>query len=728
MQLLCRAGLAAASSATSKLDLPQPHRVTDWKSLPQYLRSYCDRTWVRVALLITLGIGARWPALQGQLLWDDNHLVAENPFIRSPFLILEAFRHYLFPDSFGGHYRPVQTISYAFDYVVWNGDTYGFHLSNVLWHVAGGCLLYGLLRQLVRGIGETLPNWNSSGTRVECATILDAAAFVATLLWVVHPVHSAAIDYISGRADSLACVFGAGGWLLYLRGREIGRPIARRVTLSLAALSALLALCSRESGFLWLFLFLFHLFVFDRKAIFRTKLLALACCIALTGVYAGLRQLPARSLVGDAVPSQTHSNRAILMLRALGDYGQLIVWPANLHMERTIIESGEPHENGGWGNAIPFDHLAFAGVIFGGLLLYGAFRPGPTRTIRVFGMSWFLLAYLPTSNLIALNATVAEHWLYLPSVGLFLFVVGCGLELPRRTWKLATVAACLAVVGLSVRSFIRSSDWVTPETFYRRTLQAGGSSVRMAVNLAEIYSQRGENARAESILRKVLHVDPNYWVARNNLGAALSAQGKTAEAEKMYNSASAPSAEERETFPHTWAAALNLARAAHNRNDDNGALTIIDKARRDYPGTWPVLRFEAELLRRTQGPTAAFPLVKKFVEDNWWHCEASIALGRLFSEMGDVAGAEKAWRRASWLDVHDAEALNLMALLSVRRNKLEEACKTQRRAVARQPDQPRQYLLLSDILEKMGRAEESLKTLAEVNRLESMARARLAVN
>ena len=119
---------------------------------------------------------------------------------------------------------------------------------------------------------------------------------------------------------------------------------------------------------------------------------------------------------------------------------------------------------------------------------------------------------------------------------------------------------------------------------------------------------------------------------------------------------------------------------------------------------------------------------QEFVKDNWWHREASIALGRLFSEMGDVAGAEDAWRRASWLDVHDAEALNLMALLSVRQNKLEDACRTQRRAVARQPDQPRQYLLLSDILSKMGRVEEARETLAEVGRMESMARPRVAVN
>lgn len=698
------------------------------EGLVRSLVGYAQRTWLRCLVLVLVGVAARAPSLSGQLLWDDTHLVAENPFIRSPLLVLEAFRHHLFPDSLGGHYRPVQTVSYIFDYLIWNGENYGFHLSNVLWHVLGGCLLYQLLKQLIRLVAGTFRNGDANGSRIETAAILDVTAFFAALLWLVHPVHSAAIDYVSGRADSLACVFACGGWLLYLRAGRIARPLVRRVTYGLAAFSALLALCSRESGFVWLLLFLFFLLAFDKKAAFRMKLVVLACCIALAGVYAGLRQLPPKSLPSEAVTNGSEPHRALLMLRALGDYGQLLVWPANLHMERTILASGDARENTRWKNAIPTEHLFLAGVVFGGILLYGAFRPGPARAIRIFGVSWFLLAYLPISNLIELNATIAEHWLYLPSIGFFIFVAACVIEVPQRARKLAMAAACLAIVGLSVRSFVRSSDWVTPETFYRRTLLAGGTTVRMAVNLAAIYSQRGENARAESILRKVLRVDPEYLVARNNLGSALSGQGRADEAEKMYDSASTPSAADRENFPRTWAAALNLAHAAHNRNDDQSALAIIDKARRDYPGTWKLVSFQAELLRRTQGAAAAFPLVQEFAEDNWWHCEASIALGRLFCEMGDVAGAEDAWRRASWLDIHNVEALNLLAQMDVRLGRFNNAIKAQRRAVSRQPSQPRQYLILSDILVKMGRTDEARLALAQVSQMKAIAEASTAIN
>jgi Flp pilus assembly protein TadD len=284
------------------------------------------------------------------------------------------------------------------------------------------------------------------------------------------------------------------------------------------------------------------------------------------------------------------------------------------------------------------------------------------------------------------------------------------------------------VVVLSLRSAVRSSDWADPETFFRRTFAAGGSSSRIGVNLGVIYALRGEHVKAEAILRKVLEAFPDYPLARNNLAIALSHQGKTKEAEAMFETATNSAAPEKGGYPRTWDAARNLARLRHKEKDDVAAFSILEKALRDYPGNWELVRFQAQMIREIEGPASALPIVKSFVREHWWHAGASITLGGLFLEVGDLSQAEETFRHASWLDVHDAEALNLMALLSVRQNKLEDACKTQRRAVARQPDQPRQYLLLSDILTKMGRTEEARETLGEVSRLESMARPRVAAN
>jgi tetratricopeptide (TPR) repeat protein len=685
----------------------------------QLLATYGQRQWLRCLLLALFGAGVHIPALPGQLVWDDLYLAKDNPFIKSPLLVLEAFRHYLFPDSYAGHYRPVQNISYIFDYLIWNTETYGYHLSSVLWHVGSGILLYFLLRELFSSLGTRWLAQNGGAVSPALASRLSAAAFLFALLWIVHPVHSAAVDYISGRADSLAFFFACAGWLLYIQARKNPRSWFRGGLYVTAALSGLLALCSRESGLMWMLVFLLHTFCFDTRLVLKGKLIVLGVCLMVAAIYGGLRQLPESRPAGVAHSSTAAAPRAVLMLRALGDYGRLMVFPSNLHMERSVSDPVSLANRDSWRNSIRLEYLSLAGAAVLAAFAFGAFRKGAGRNARIFGASWFLLTYLPISNLFPLNASVAEHWLYLPSVGFLIFLAGIAVELPAHFRRGAVALACVAVVALSARSALRSSDWVDPETFYQRTFMAGGSSCRVGVNLAMLYSKRGEHGQAEKILRKVLRVYPDYPVARNNLADVLFRQGKTKEAEAMFDSASRTASEDRHEYPRTWVAALNYARLRHKEKDDQTALTVMEKARGDYPGIWDLISFEAEMLRENRGPAAALSLVQDFSQAHWWHSGASIALGRLHSEMGDPAKAEAAFRHASWLDVHDTEALNLMALLSMRQNKLDDACETQRRALARQPDQPRQYLLLSDILSKMGRAEEAQALLAQVSEMKA---------
>lgn len=683
------------------------------------LSRYAQQGWVRCFALILLGVSVHFPALTGQLLWDDIPLVNDNRLIRSPVLIPEAFRHYLFPDAYDGHYRPIQTISYIIDYLFWNKDPFGYHLSNILCHVLSGVLLYYLLRRLLGALAERWPEKTFARAHINAST----TAFFLALLWMVHPVHSAAVDYVSGRADSLAFLFASAAWLLYLRARDLSGPWTRRALYLLAILSALLSLCSRESGVLWLLLFLLYVFVFDRKPALRTKFLILGTCLALVSAYAGLRQLPEHHSENRVSAGWKPAMRGVLMLRALGDYGRLMVFPSQLHIERSTLEPAGARGEASWRHAVSAEFLTIAGVLVLGAFLVGAFRKGAGQRMRLFGASWFFLTYLPISNLFDLNATVAEHWLYLPSVGFCIFLAGLLLDLPARYRRSTIVFACIAVAALSVRSLIRSSDWVDPETFFRRTFAAGGSSSRIGVNLAVIYAMRGEHAKAEAVLRKVLQAFPNYPLARNNLAIALSHQGKTEEAKAMFETANNSAAPEKGGYPRTWEAARNLARLRHKEKDDVAALTILERAHRDYPGNWELIALHAEILREIEGPGGALPIVQNFVREHWWHAGASIALGGLFAEMADSARAEEAFRRASILDVHDPTALNLIALLKMSQNKLEDACAVQRRAVARQPDQPRQYLILSDILEKMGRGDEARAALAEVAHLQAIVKA-----
>ncbi len=695
---------------TEKPDGNQSPKSQPTQTFIRNLGYFAAKDWLRAGLLAAFAIVIHAPALSGEFIWGDIYLAHDNVFIKSPLLILETFRHYLFLDSYSAHYRPVQNLSFIFDYFFWNDNTYGFHLTNVLLHAIGAVLLYFLLCRLLASLcGGTLT-----------PSHLSWAAFLAAFIWAVHPIHSAAVDYISGRADSLAFVFASGAWLLCLHAAEKRSLRTRLLFYALAATAALLALCSRETACIWLIIFLLHSLFFAQQWPIRAKVGLLCVCAVLLVIYGGLRQLPERRPGAGPQPGWSPSVRTVLMMRALGDYGRLLVFPANLHMERTVFDPELYRSNASWQRSAGTEYLSIFGLTFAALLGLGCAWSGPRRRARIFGAAWFLVGFLPVSNLFDLNATVAEHWLYLPSVGVLLFAAGVVLDLPKRGRPILAGCAGLAVIALSLRTVERSSDWTTAEQFYERTNAAGGTSVRVSLNLGQLYAQRGDYLRAEKTFRGILAAIPNFAIAQSNLANVLYQQGRKEEAEALFVAATAAAPNDRKEYPRTWLAAVNLAGIQRQKNDLPAALKILAQARADYPGIWEIASLESEYLRQNKDSGAALSLISDFARQHWWHYGASLALGRLYAEMGDPERAVTALQHASRLDVHEVEALNLIAHMRLRQNRLADACQAQKRAVARQPDAPRQYLLLSDILERMGQTAEARIAIENVARLRAI--------
>ena len=111
---------------------------------------------------------------------------------------------------------------------------------------------------------------------------------------MVLPVHSAAIDYISGRADSLCFVFAGSAWLLSFRARSsVRRQSQVCLLLRRGAKCGLLSLCSRETGLLWVALFILHCCLFDLGLTKRGKILLVVGCLLVLASYGGCVTCPA---------------------------------------------------------------------------------------------------------------------------------------------------------------------------------------------------------------------------------------------------------------------------------------------------------------------------------------------------------------------------------------------------------------------------------------------------
>ncbi len=659
------------------------------------------RRFLGAAVILFLCLLAYLPAMQGKFLWDDLYLVGANPFFKSPRFIFEVFRHYLYVDSFSAYYRPVQNLSYILDYYFWNQQEFGYHLSNVLFHAASAILLYFVLRRCLRRLGAP------------SAAFAEAAAFCVALIWAVHPVHNAAVAYVAGRADSLAMMFALAGWLLFTGQGTGWRPLVASL---FAPICFLLALCSKEIAFVWIALFLIYLFAFEKDRAWPAKLRITALLLAALAVYLALRHM-----LGNRAPQQSAIDpwpeRLILMFRALGQYTALLFYPANLHMERTLWTGPDftalPH----WFDALRGDWLSLLGLLTVALFVLACASPLPGRKIRIFGVAWFVLGFLPISNLFPLNAQVAEHWIYLASAGYILMLAGfaCALPAPRLRWLAAAIP--VAVLALGIRTAYRAADWADPETFFRQTIAAGGSSDRASLTLAKLYSDRGDYKQSEAILRDALRRFPGYASARINLGINLVNQGRTKEASALLNFSPGAESEIAAHVPSTWTAALNLAHIQYNQHHPDAALAILDGALERYPSTWDLIYYRAQILWITKDASAALPAVRQYAAAHWWHYDSHLMLGELLSSSGDYSGGIALSRDAATLDIHNPAPFEDIARAALRADKLPEALEAQAQAIERSPFQPHEYKIFASILNELHRPAEAEAALREAQLL-----------
>lgn len=467
-----------------------------------------SRRWIRNAfapLLLLLAVLATYaPALRNHFVWDDQALILRDPLIRSWRLIGESFAHFLFTDAGGSNfYRPLQRLSYTLDYAIWFNSPFGYHLSSVLWHAAATIALFIFVREFLPWLGgnERSRSW---------------VAFLAALAWAIHPVQSAAVVYISGRADSLAAFFGFSALFFTLRMFR-ARGNGQWLLGVGAGLCLLASALSKEIGLIFLALALpLALVAKKRRSLLGTGAIVLAVLLA----YLSLRW-PAEHLPPPSPSSTPALVRPVVVARAVAEYAGLLIFPYHLQMERDVEThpfgfSPASLEVAAWRELQTLLGLTLIAVGF--YLLWRVRKRGQIFWPLLFAV----VSYLPVSGIVSLNATVAEHWLYLPSAFLFLAGAAALMSLGSRT-----LFACLLVwlLLLSARTFIRTFDWKDERTFFSRTIADGGDSPRMLINLGGMELSQGRLDPARLALEKALQKEPENALAQLNLAAVkLKAQ------------------------------------------------------------------------------------------------------------------------------------------------------------------------------------------------------------
>jgi Flp pilus assembly protein TadD len=196
--------------------------------------------------------------------------------------------------------------------------------------------------------------------------------------------------------------------------------------------------------------------------------------------------------------------------------------------------------------------LILAGLGYGWLILVAR------RPLAAFGGAWFGLALLPVSQVVPHHELMAEHFLYIPSVGFCLLIAGLldpVLAEPRSA-RVLHGAAALVLALLSLRTVMRNSDWRDDLTLWRKTVQTAPQSARARNNLGAAYLRRGELSLAQAELEAATRIKPDFSTAHGNLGKLHLDRGALASAKTALETAI--TLRPHETIPRLWLGAVLL--------------------------------------------------------------------------------------------------------------------------------------------------------------------------
>ncbi len=455
---------------------------------------------VVILLIVILGIVAYVNCLNGAFIWDDNSFIVENRYIKDIKLIPYYFtaKEALAGSSLcGENYRPFFILSFAIDYFFWKLNSFGYHVTNLLFHILNAILVFYLVATLVRD---------------------KITGLFASLLFLVHPVHTEAVAWISGRADVLFLFFYLIAFGAYIKSRNSKGAVFYFISVFFFTCSLL----SKEMAASLPLLIIAYDLIFKIKERFVAKMARYLPFFAILEIYIITRF----NVIGKLAQSRYWTGSAyttfLTMARGVVYYLRLLIWPTNLCVDySTFPVSSSIREPG----------VIISIAIL--LLLTGTAIVLKKRyKIISFAFFWFFITLLPVSNIIPIKILIAERFLYLPSIGFFLTLAIVLKALYRRS-AFRIVSIAFLVILVTIYSFLtvrRNILWKDPLVFFCEIVRQCPDNARMHNNLGKAYYEIGKTQKAIDSFKKAIELTPDFEIAWNNLGLAHYQAGEKKEA------------------------------------------------------------------------------------------------------------------------------------------------------------------------------------------------------
>lgn len=468
----------------------------------------------RIVLLLVVGAIYLPTTSFGFLRWDDDEYVTRNGLVQGGLNwngLQTAFSTIQYCD-----YHPLTMLSLMLDRTAYGQWAGGFHLTNVLLHVANVFLLMSIAGKLL---------------------LSQRGGFFVALLFAIHPMHVESVAWISERKDLLSILFGLIAIQSYLRFTQ-----QRRLGPYLTTLSCFVCSLLSKGTLVTLpcVLLLIDVWPLNRLGASHSRsgatselspaqawlrpLLEKIPFFLVSLIY-GLLLLQAQRVSMVAVPWELRLGNAML---SCGMYLRNLLFPI-------WLGPFYPH---------PHHQLSWSVVAISGLVMIvltlGAFCSFRQKPALAIGWAWFLGTLVPMLGLVAQvgNQAMADRYAYFPAIGLYL----ASVWLLIRSWKpssrlLSGTLITVALLGLFLLSVRQVSYWKSDRRLWTRALQLTPDNPMAHLNLGSQADREGDSRQAERHFEKAVELWPYHAASLHRLAIIRLERDQLAEAKQLINRA-----------------------------------------------------------------------------------------------------------------------------------------------------------------------------------------------
>jgi protein O-mannosyl-transferase len=448
--------------------------------------------WPLAFLVVVVTILVYQPVWHGGFIWDDEIYITDNYIFKTGNTICR-----LWLTTEAADYWPLTASVEWLEWRLWGDHAVGYHLVNLFLHAANAVLVWMVLRRL------RIPG-----------------AWLAALLFAIHPVNVATVAWISEQNSTLSMVFYLVSIILYLRFDDERRWLW--YGLSLAAF--LLALLSKTSVVMLPVVLLGCVWwvrgTIGWKDLMRS--LPFFSLSAAAGMVTIWFQSP-RVLEGQTVLTGGFLSRLAAACQAPWFYLYKALLPCRL-------SAVYPQWNVDWPRGLSYlMGIALAAC----LIIFWRNRKGWGRPL-LFGVGYFVVVLFPVLGFFKQTfhrySLVADHWQYIAIAAPIALAVAAGVTTCNRYGErgkyVGVLASMTAVVALGVATWARAGVYENSGTLWRDTVAKNPNSWVAHYNLGNALLQENMIQDAVKHYKQALEIKPDYLQAHNNLAFLLLQDGK----------------------------------------------------------------------------------------------------------------------------------------------------------------------------------------------------------